>query len=376
MISCPIVELTKQLISCPSISPDDAGCQVILISRLKRIGFTIEPMNIGDTKNFWAWRGHGKSLVFSGHTDVVPTGDLKYWMYPPFELTMQNGMLFGRGVADMKGALAAMIIAAERFLMIYPRHKGRLAFLITSDEEGSGKNGTIKVVEKLIARHETLDYCLLGEPTSIQTVGDVIKNGRRGSITANLHIQGLQGHIAYPHLADNPIHHAISILHELLLTQWDTGNEFFSPTCMQISNIKAGTGASNIIPGDCFIKLNFRFSPQLTEILIQQRVQELCNRHDFHYNITWQSIRKPFLTINGDLIDVVVKTIEHYTNCAPKILTTGGTSDGYFFKKIGAQVVELGLVNATIHQSNECIRASDLQVLSRMYQRIMEKLIM
>ncbi|WP_157989419.1 succinyl-diaminopimelate desuccinylase [Candidatus Erwinia haradaeae] len=373
-MSCPIIELTKRLICCPSISPNDAGCQEILISRLKRIGFTIESMNIGDTKNFWAWHGHGKCLAFAGHTDVVSTGDLQYWTHPPFELTMQNGILFGRGVADMKGALSAMIIAAERFVTINPRHKGRLAFLITSDEEDSGSNGTVKVVEKLIARHETLDYCLLGEPTSTQRVGDVIKNGRRGSITANLHIQGLQGHIAYPDLADNPIHHAIPILHELLVTQWDTGSEFFPPTCMQISNIQAGAGESNIIPGDCFIKLNFRFSPQLTELSIKRRVQELCNRYDFRYNITWKAMRKPFLTLSGDLIDVVVNTVKQYTNRAPKILTTGGTSDGYFFKKMGAQVVELGLVNATIHQSNECIEASDLQVLSQMYQRIMEQL--
>ncbi|VFP86866.1 Succinyl-diaminopimelate desuccinylase [Candidatus Erwinia haradaeae] len=375
MNNCPIVELTKQLIVCPSISPNDAGCQEILMSRLQRIGFTIEPMNIGDTKNFWAWHGHGKSLAFAGHTDVVASGNLKDWIYPPFELTTRNGMLFGRGVADMKGAIAAMIIAAERFLKIYPRHQGRLAFLITSDEEGSGENGTTKVVETLIARHETLDYCLIGEPTSAQRVGDVIKNGRRGSISANLHVQGFQGHIAYPDLAENPIHHAISVLHELLLTQWDTGNQFFPPTCMQISNIQAGTGSDNIIPGDCFVKLNFRFSTQLTEILIQRRVQECLDRYDFRYNIIWQMTRKPFLTLKGNLIDVVVKTVEHYIKRTPKILTTGGTSDGYFFKKMGAQVIELGLVNATIHQSNECVRGSDLHVLSKMYQSIMEQLI-
>ncbi|MCU5774027.1 succinyl-diaminopimelate desuccinylase [Erwiniaceae bacterium BAC15a-03b] len=372
---CPVIELTQQLIRRPSLSPDDAGCQAILIQRLQAIGFTIEPMNIDDTLNFWAWRGQGETLAFAGHTDVVPTGDASRWINPPFEPAIRDGMLFGRGTADMKGSLAAMVVAAERFVAANPDHKGRLAFLITSDEEASGANGTVKVVEKLMARNERLDYCLVGEPSSTEVVGDVVKNGRRGSITANLTIHGVQGHVAYPHLADNPVHRVMPALNELVATEWDQGNEFFPATSMQIANVQAGTGSNNVIPGECFVQFNFRFSTELTGELIQQRVQQLLDRHQLRYTIEWKLSGQPFLTTRGKLVDAVVNAVEHYNEIKPQLLTTGGTSDGRFIARMGAQVVELGPVNATIHKINECVKAADLQLLSRMYQRIMEQLV-
>lgn len=372
---CPVIELTQQLIRRPSLSPDDAGCQAILIARLQALGFTIEPMNIGDTLNFWAWRGEGKTLAFAGHTDVVPTGDANRWINPPFEPAIRDGMLFGRGAADMKGSLAAMIVAAERFVAAHPQHKGRLAFLITSDEEASAANGTVKVVEALMARNERMDYCLVGEPSSTEVVGDVVKNGRRGSITANLTLHGVQGHVAYPHLADNPVHRAMPALNELVAREWDRGNEFFPPTSMQIANVQAGTGSNNVIPGDCFVQFNFRFSTELTDEMIRQQVQELLDRHQLRYTIEWKLSGQPFLTSRGKLVDAVVNAVEHYNEIRPQLLTTGGTSDGRFIARMGAQVVELGPVNATIHKINECVKAADLQLLSRMYQRIMEQLI-
>ncbi|MEJ4045139.1 succinyl-diaminopimelate desuccinylase [Erwinia sp. SLM-02] len=372
---CPVIELTQQLIRRPSLSPDDAGCQAILIARLQALGFTVEPMNFGDTLNFWAWRGQGETLAFAGHTDVVPTGDANRWINPPFEPTIRDGMLFGRGAADMKGSLAAMVVAAERFVAAHPQHKGRLAFLITSDEEASATNGTVKVVEALMARNERLDYCLVGEPSSTEVVGDVVKNGRRGSITANLTLHGVQGHVAYPHLADNPVHRALPALNELVATEWDRGNEFFPPTSMQIANVQAGTGSNNVIPGDFFVQFNFRFSTELTDALIKQRVQELLDRHQLRYSIEWKLSGQPFLTSRGKLVDAVVNAVEHYNEIRPQLETTGGTSDGRFIARMGAQVVELGPVNASIHKINECVKAADLQLLSRMYQRIMEQLI-
>nr|WP_314422998.1 succinyl-diaminopimelate desuccinylase [uncultured Erwinia sp.] len=372
---CPVIELTQQLIRRPSLSPDDAGCQAILIARLQALGFTVEPMNFGDTLNFWAWRGQGETLAFAGHTDVVPTGDANRWINPPFEPTIRDGMLFGRGAADMKGSLAAMVVAAERFVAAHPQHKGRLAFLITSDEEASAANGTVKVVEALMARNERLDYCLVGEPSSTEVVGDVVKNGRRGSITANLTLHGVQGHVAYPHLADNPVHRALPALNELVATEWDRGNEFFPPTSMQIANVQAGTGSNNVIPGDFFVQFNFRFSTELTDALIKQRVQELLDRHQLRYSIEWKLSGQPFLTSRGKLVDAVVNAVEHYNEIRPQLETTGGTSDGRFIARMGAQVVELGPVNASIHKINECVKAADLQLLSRMYQRIMEQLI-
>lgn len=372
---CPVIELAQQLIKRPSLSPHDEGCQELMIARLQAIGFTVEPMNFGDTQNFWAWRGQGSTLAFAGHTDVVPTGDEKNWDNPPFEPVIRDGMLYGRGAADMKGSLAAMLVAAERFVAANPNHQGRLAFLITSDEEASATHGTVKVVEALMARNERLDYCLVGEPSSTDRVGDVVKNGRRGSMTANLRIHGIQGHVAYPHLADNPVHRVMPALNELVDIEWDQGNEFFPPTSMQIANVQAGTGSNNVIPGEMFVQFNFRFSTELTDTLIKQRVQELLDRHKLNYSIDWWLSGQPFLTARGALVDAVVNAVEHYAELTPQLLTTGGTSDGRFIAQMGAQVVELGPVNATIHKVNECVHAADLQLLSRMYQRIMEQLV-
>ncbi|ATM86862.1 MULTISPECIES: succinyl-diaminopimelate desuccinylase [Yersinia] len=372
---CPVIELAQQLIKRPSLSPNDAGCQEIMIKRLEAIGFTVEPMNFGDTLNFWAWRGEGETLAFAGHTDVVPTGDESHWNSPPFEPTIRDGMLYGRGAADMKGSLAAMVVAAERFVAAHPKHKGRLAFMITSDEEAKAINGTVKVVNALMARNERLDYCLVGEPSSTDKVGDVVKNGRRGSITANLRIHGIQGHVAYPHLADNPVHRAMPALNELVATQWDEGNEFFPATSMQIANLHAGTGSNNVIPGELYVQFNFRFSTELTDSMIRQRVEALLTRHQLKYTLEWVLSGQPFLTSRGALVDAVINAVEHYAEITPQLLTTGGTSDGRFIALMGAQVVELGPVNATIHKVNECVHAADLQLLSRMYQRIMEQLI-
>ncbi|MCU1789075.1 succinyl-diaminopimelate desuccinylase [Pectobacterium polaris] len=374
-MSCPVIELAQQLIKRPSLSPNDEGCQALMIERLTAIGFTVEAMDFGDTQNFWAWRGTGKTLAFAGHTDVVPSGDESHWQHPPFEPIIRDGMLYGRGAADMKGSLAAMVIAAERFVAAHPNHQGRLAFLITSDEEASAVNGTVKVVEALMARNERLDYCLVGEPSSTHVVGDVVKNGRRGSITANLRVHGVQGHVAYPHLADNPVHRAAPALNELISTEWDQGNAFFPPTTMQIANIQAGTGSNNVIPGELSVQFNFRFSTELTDVLIQQRVAELLDRHQLKYTIDWKLSGQPFLTARGELVDAVVNAVKHYNEVTPELLTTGGTSDGRFIARMGAQVVELGPVNATIHKVDECVSAADLQLLSRMYQRIMEQLI-
>ncbi|HIE1058824.1 TPA: succinyl-diaminopimelate desuccinylase [Serratia marcescens] len=374
-MTCPVIELAQQLIKRPSLSPNDEGCQQLMIERLQAIGFTVEAMDFEDTQNFWAWRGEGQTLAFAGHTDVVPTGDEKRWDNPPFEPAIRDGMLYGRGAADMKGSLAAMVVAAERFVAANPNHRGRLAFLITSDEEASATHGTVKVVEALMARNERLDYCLVGEPSSTERVGDVVKNGRRGSITANLHIHGVQGHVAYPHLADNPVHRAMPALNELVAIEWDRGNEFFPPTSMQIANVQAGTGSNNVIPGDFYVQFNFRFSTELTDAMIKQRVEELLERHQLNYSIEWRLSGQPFLTSRGALVDAVVNAVEHYSELTPQLLTTGGTSDGRFIAQMGAQVVELGPVNATIHKVNECVNAADLQLLSRMYQRIMEQLI-
>lgn len=374
-MSCPVLELAQQLIKRPSLSPRDVGCQALLIERLKAVGFSIEKMDFGDTENFWAWRGEGKTLAFAGHTDVVPSGDASRWQHPPFEPTLRDGFLYGRGAADMKGSVAAMVVAAERFVQANPHHKGRLAFLITSDEEASAVNGTVKVVEALMARNERLDYCLVGEPSSTSKLGDVVKNGRRGSITANLTVHGIQGHVAYPHLADNPVHRAMEALNELLGTEWDQGNAFFSPTSMQIANINAGTGSNNVIPGELFVQFNFRFSTEVTDDVIKARVAALLDRHQLNYTLNWNLSGQPFLTPPGDLVDAVVTAVEHYSEITPELLTNGGTSDGRFIAQMGAQVVELGPVNATIHKVDECVSAADLQLLSPIYQCIMEQLI-
>lgn len=375
-LTCPVLELAQQLIQFPSVSPDDAGCQELLIERLQAAGFHIEDMSVGDTRNLWATLGsHGPTLAFAGHTDVVPPGDLSKWHYSPYQPTLQNGLLYGRGAADMKGSLAAMVVAAERFVEGNPQLHGRLAFLITSDEEASAVNGTVKVVEALQARNEKVEYCIVGEPSSDKRVGDVVKNGRRGSITANLTIIGVQGHVAYPHLADNPVHRVAPMLNDLVSTVWDKGNEFFPPTSMQIANIHAGTGSNNVIPGELSMQFNFRFSTESTVDSIKQRVEDLLKRHNLDYQLTWNLSGLPFLTPKGKLVDAVVNAVQHYTETTPQLLTTGGTSDGRFIAQMGTQVVELGPVNSTIHKVNECVDAADLQLLSRVYQRIIEHLL-
>ncbi|MXP56585.1 succinyl-diaminopimelate desuccinylase [Pantoea sp. Mhis] len=375
-MNCPIIILAQQLIRIPSISPNDAGCQDLLIAHLKNIDFKIELMNFNNIQNIWATRGEGKTLAFAGHTDVVPPGDISCWMYPPFQATIYNGKLFGRGSADMKGSLAAMIIATERFVATYPNHKGRIAFLITSDEETNATNGTLKVVETLMKRNEQLDYCLIGEPSSSKIIGDVIKNGRRGSITGNLTVHGIQGHVAYPHLIDNPIHRTIPALNELLATEWDKGNNFFPPTSMQIVNLQSGIfDIHNVTPNKLFVQFNFRFSNELSDSLIKTRVTNILNQYQLCFSLTWNISAQPFLTTQGLLTDTVINSVRHFSKVKPILSTTGGTSDGRFITHMGAQIVELGPVNNTIHKINEFVKISDLQILSRIYENILQQLI-
>ncbi|HEC8329346.1 succinyl-diaminopimelate desuccinylase [Providencia vermicola] len=375
-MDCPVIQLAKELISRPSISPDDQGCQALLTERLQKIGFTVEPMPFGHTLNFWAHRGTGTTLAFAGHTDVVPAGNSENWQTPPFTPTIINQHLYGRGAADMKGSVAAMIVAAERFVEKHPTHQGRLAFLITSDEEADAHDGTVKVVEALIQRNETVDYCLVGEPSSQSTLGDIIKNGRRGSITADLTILGTQGHVAYPHLADNPVHRAAAFLQALTTTTWDNGNAFFPATTMQIANIHAGTGASNVIPGELFIQFNFRFSTELTDTVIRDRVTEMLSHYGLEYKIEWSLSGQPFLTDSGKLVSATLQAIKELTGRTTELSTSGGTSDGRFIAQMGTQVIELGPLNATIHKVDECVSVDDLQQLALIYERIMELLIL
>ncbi len=364
----PTVQLATQLINRRSITPEDAGCQPLLIERLKKLGFKIEVMIFEDTINLWARRGTAAPLfAFAGHTDVVPAGDEKLWRTPPFEATIIDEYLYGRGAADMKSSLAAMIIAVERFISDHPNHQGSIAFLITSDEEGPFINGTTRVVDTLIARNERIDMCIVGEPSSTDYVGDVIKNGRRGSITGDIVFSGIQGHVAYPHLAHNPIHTALPALTELANHTWDTGNDYFPPTSFQIPNIQAGTGASNVIPGELKVQFNLRFSTELTCEAIQQTVHSILDAHKLDYQLNWTISGEPFLTEQGELLDAVVKSVKQISGTAPQLLTTGGTSDGRFIAKMGGQVIELGPVNATIHKVNECVNINDLEKLTDMY---------
>ncbi|KQB02548.1 succinyl-diaminopimelate desuccinylase [Vibrio metoecus] len=376
MIDSPVLALAKDLISRQSVTPADAGCQDVMIARLKALGFEIESMVFEDTTNFWARRGTQSPLfVFAGHTDVVPAGPLAQWHTPPFEPTVIDDFLHGRGAADMKGSLACMIVAVERFLAEHPDHQGSIGFLITSDEEGPFINGTVRVVETLMARNEMIDMCIVGEPSSTLAVGDVVKNGRRGSITGDLKIKGTQGHVAYPHLANNPVHQALPALAELAATSWDEGNAFFPPTSFQIPNLQAGTGASNVIPGEFDVQFNFRFSTELTDEEIKRRVHSVLDAHGLDYDLKWTLSGQPFLTDAGELLAAVVAAVEEVNHQAPALLTTGGTSDGRFIAQMGAQVVELGPVNATIHKVNECVRITDLEKLTDMYQKTLNHLL-
>ncbi|XBC41344.1 MAG: succinyl-diaminopimelate desuccinylase [Buchnera aphidicola (Nurudea yanoniella)] len=373
---CCITNLTKKLVSIPSISPLDLGCQKIISKRLINIGFSVENMDFNDTCNIWAYRGKGITLAFSGHTDVVPVGDRKNWKFPPFVPTIYKGFLFGRGVADMKGALAAMIVAAEKFVQKHPNHSGRLAFLITSDEESKATCGTKKIIENLILKKEKIDYCLIGEPSSVKHLGDVIKHGRRGSLTAFLYIYGIQGHIAYPELANNPIHSVLQFLSNLLSINWDCGNEFFPPTSLQIYEIQSGSHSDNMIPNKLLVKFNLRFGNIITINDIKQEVQKLLKHFDLKHSIQWKLNAEPFLTKSGFLINTVENIIKNACGIVPKLLTTGGTSDGRFISKISPQILELGLINKTIHQLNENVKILDLQLLSMIYEKIIEKLLL
>ena len=376
MTDSAVLALTRDLINRPSVTPEDEGCQELMGARLKALGFELETMVFEDTTNLWARRGsEGPLFCFAGHTDVVPPGPLDQWHTPPFEATDIDGYLHGRGAADMKGSLAAMIVATERFVAANPDHKGSIAFLITSDEEGPFINGTTRVIDTLEARNEKITWCLVGEPSSTHEVGDVVKNGRRGSLTGDLVGKGTQGHVAYPHLADNPVHKAAPALTELANTVWDHGNDYFPPTSFQIANVQAGTGASNVIPGEFKVQFNFRFSTELNEDTIKARVHSLLDAHGLDYHIDWLLNGKPFLTDKGNLVQATVEAIKAVKHQEPALLTTGGTSDGRFIAQTGAQVIELGPVNATIHKLNECVKIADLELLTDMYEGILDRLL-
>lgn len=370
------LEFAQSLIQKPSITPDDRGCQALIRARLDAVGFQCEDMNFADVTNVWATRGtEGPLLVFAGHTDVVPTGSEAEWAHPPFDARVVDGYLHGRGAADMKGSLAAMVVAAEDFATDYPDHRGRIGFLITSDEEGDAYNGTVKVVEALKARGEHIDMALVGEPSSTDTVGDIIKNGRRGSMLGYLTVKGRQGHVAYPHLALNPIHALAPALAELADTDWDQGNDFFPATSFQVANMSSGTGATNVIPGDVSLQFSFRFSTEVTAEALQGRVRDILDRHGLDYDLSFEVKGLPFLTDEGSLVDAAVAAVQSVTGRKPTLSTAGGTSDGRFIASImQSQVVELGPVNRTIHQVNECVRADDLDQLTRMYYQLLVEL--
>nr|WP_298414932.1 succinyl-diaminopimelate desuccinylase [uncultured Halomonas sp.] len=373
----PTLALAIELMRRPSVTPDDAGCQEMMIARLVRLGFRIERLPFGDVDNFWAVRGHhGPVLAFAGHTDVVPSGPGVHWQYPPFEPCIDgDGMLCGRGAADMKGSLAAMVTAVERFVTAHPDHSGKIAFLITSDEEGPAQDGTRAVVEHLRETHERLDYCIVGEPSSSERLGDVIKNGRRGSLGGVLQVHGIQGHVAYPHLARNPIHEATPALNALCNEHWDSGNAFFPATSFQISNIRSGTGATNVIPGELEVIFNFRYSTEVTDQTLRERAEAILDAHGLDYRLDWTLNGEPFLTESGALIEAAISGVEEITGSSPALSTSGGTSDGRFIATLGCQIVELGPLNATIHKINERVRAADLDTLSRVYEAIIKRLL-
>lgn len=373
MTETETLTLAMALIAQPSVTPNDHGCQPLLISRLTAMGFQIETLRFGETDNFYAVYGqHGPLLCFAGHTDVVPAGDESSWTSPPFVPTQRNGYLYGRGAADMKSSIAAFVTACERLLAVQPDLPIRLAFLITSDEEGDGFDGTKRVVETLRHRGEHIDYCIVGEPTAVTKVGDMIKNGRRGSLSGTLVIHGKQGHVAYPHLASNPVHLAATALAELVNTHWDDGNSYFPPTGFQISNIHAGTGAGNVIPADMTVQFNFRFSTESTAESLQQRVEAILDQYDLNYDLQWSLSGEPFLTTAGKLTDAAQAAILSVCGISTELSTTGGTSDGRFIKAIATELIELGPVNATIHQIDECVNVTDIAQLSAIYEKMIK----
>lgn len=370
------LELSLQLLRQPSVTPVDHNCQNIMADRLSAIGFNIENMRFEDVDNLWARRGTSSPVFcFAGHTDVVPTGQLDAWQSDPFLPEIRDGKLYGRGSADMKTALAAMVVASERFVKNHPDHKGSIAFLITSDEEGPSINGTVKVVETLENRNEKMTWCLVGEPSSTSTLGDIVKNGRRGSLNAVLTVKGKQGHVAYPHLAINPIHTASKALAELCDTVWDNGNEYFPATSFQVSNIQAGTGATNVVPGTMTVTFNFRYSTEVTADQLKTRVLEILDRHQVSYDIEWTLSGLPFLTPVGELVNAARTAIKNVTGTDTELSTSGGTSDGRFIAPTGAQVLELGVLNATIHQVNEHVNIDELEPLAEIYEQILVELL-
>jgi len=374
-MSSETLKLAEQLINVRSITPDDNACQDILIARLKKLGFTIKKLPSNDVSNFWACHGTGNPLfVFSGHTDVVPPGPEDKWTSPPFQATQRDGYLYGRGAADMKSSLAAMITATERFLKKQPKHKGSIGFIITSDEEGIATDGTVKVVNYLQSKNINIDWCLVGEATSSETVGDAVKIGRRGSLHGQLEVIGKQGHIAYPQQADNPIHRSFKALDKLAQMEWDQGNDFFNPTSFQIYNIDADTGATNIIPGTLKAKFNFRFAPTSTAETLQQRVHKIFDDHQLNYKIHWNLSSQPFLSKPGELIHATKQTIKEICDIDTHANTTGGTSDGRFIAPTGAEVIELGPSSQSIHQVDENIKIADLDILSQLYEGILQRL--
>lgn len=371
------LELTKQLISRKSLTPLDEGCIDIIGARLAPMDFNLEKMRHGEVDNLYARRGSASPIVcFAGHTDVVPTGPVAKWDSDPFTPTVRDGMLYGRGTADMKGSIAAFVSATERFVAAHPQHKGSIALLLTSDEEGIAVDGTVRVVEALKERKELLDYCIVGEPTAVAKVGDTIKNGRRGSLSATLIVKGVQGHIAYPHLVKNPIHKAAPAIAELAAIEWDKGNEYFPPTSWQISNIHGGTGATNVVPGTVEIQFNFRHSTASTVDSLKQRIHAVLDKHGLEYDMQWEnSSGKPYLTPRGDLVEAVADAIKQVTGLDTELSTSGGTSDGRFIADICKQVLEVGPVNATIHKLNECVSVNDLEALSEIYYLTLVKLL-
>jgi succinyl-diaminopimelate desuccinylase len=363
-----VVQTTFDLVSRESVTPKDQGCQVYMDAILGPLGFNNESMIFEDTTNMWSRKGTDKPVFcFAGHTDVVPTGPAERWKYPPFEPTIADGFIYGRGTADMKGSLAAMLCATERFVKDYPNHKGSIAYLITSDEEGPFINGTTRVIDTLEARNEKIDYCIVGEPSSTVKTGDVIKNGRRGSLTGDLIVKGIQGHVAYPHLVKNPIHAVAPVLAELASTTWDQGNAFFPPTSFQVSNIHAGTGAGNVVPGAVEVCFNFRFSTEVTDQQLIDKVIAVLAKHDIEYDIAWTFNGQPFITERGTLVDAVVHSIKEVTGIDTELSTAGGTSDGRFIAPTGAQVIELGPENATIHKVDERVNIENIKSLENIY---------